>query len=330
MLLWTERPTIELDGDLPVQSRFRDVSDDAVAGARRLLASIREQLTPQLGWLANAIRLRTGGRFQSEMQALAEMAEVSWQEIAAANVSYDLTLAVGCSTVALESGDGPVLARNMDWWPEDLLARSSCLMRTSEGGRFRYAQAGWPGAVGVVTGLSAQGFAIALNAVDGPESRDLAGYPVLLHIRRVLEDAADFAEAVELLRSTRLVTSALFTVVGTENDERVVVERSTRRAELRWGEPGQPLAATNHYRRLFREPEPNSVDELFGSSCTRFDKLVQSFADEHAEDHLPDDRLLYALTDPDVILGITAQHVVARPRLSSIRLFVPTRFVQSA
>ena len=150
----------------------------------------------------------------------------------------------------------------MDWWPEDVLARASCVVRFERQGEMQFCTAGWPGAVGVVTGLSARGFAVALNAVMGPERFSRIGYPVLLHLRRVVEDARDFADALRMLARQRLIAPALFTLVGTANDERVVIERSPRRHALRWAEGDAPLVATNDYRTLFR-PTTSSVNILY-------------------------------------------------------------------
>ena len=43
-----------------------------------------------------------------------------------------------------------------------------------------------------------------------------------------------------------------------------------------------------------------------------------------------DARLLYILSEPDIIQNITAQHVVMRPRSGQIRLFVPRRLLPAA
>src|SRR5262249_37922713 len=144
------------------------------------------------------------------------------RDVVLANISYDLVLsAFGCSTVALPTPSGPVVARNMDWWPEDLLAQASYLVRYHRNGVLQYANAGWPGAIGVGTGLSGRGFALVLNAVSGTEGVRKTGYPVLLHLRRVLEDARDFDEALRLLTEQRLAAPALLTLVGRENEQRV-------------------------------------------------------------------------------------------------------------
>lgn len=73
--------------------------------------------------ISDVARIRTAGRYHSEVYALAKILNTTWRNIMLANISYDLTLAkIGCSTVVLPSPTGPIIGRNMDWWPEDLLA----------------------------------------------------------------------------------------------------------------------------------------------------------------------------------------------------------------
>jgi hypothetical protein len=275
------------------------------------------------------VRLRTWNRFQREAVGLARVGGHNWREIVLANISYDLILArFGCSTVALPTPSGPVVARNMDFWPEDMLARASYLIRLVRHGQFAFANAGWPGAIGVVTGLSARGFAVVLNAVTGPERFRSTGYPVLLHLRRVLEDARDFSHALERLSRQTLAASALITLVGTRNDERVVIERTPTRHALRWPHGDEPLITTNDYR-LLPARQMYSGAELYETACARYDVLCRFFAGHCADQQVDDNALLYILSDPGVIQDITAQHVIVRPAQNTIRLLVPRRFVQS-
>ncbi|HEX6983894.1 MAG TPA: C45 family autoproteolytic acyltransferase/hydrolase, partial [Planctomycetaceae bacterium] len=243
-----------------------------------------------------------------------------------ANLSYDLVIAsLGCSTVALATADGPVLARNMDWAPERPLARASVRIDLVRAGRTVHRTANWPGGIGVVTGLSGHGFAVALNAVFHPAGPDRLGYPVLLFLRRLLDEATGFDDALRRLRTQRLTTAGLFTLVGRENSQRVVVERSPRQAVLRWAEGEAPLVATNHYQAMSVERGPLAFG-LTGTSadrCAALGDLVRGAAGGHVGDA----RLLFALTDPAVIQSITAQHVVARPYAGELRLYVPRRFV---
>ncbi len=324
---WVECPSIDLNLKTPHTDRYRDVPHDAIERGSRLLRAVMAEMPWGARFLADVVRVKTRNRFHAEASAFAKILGVSWREIVVANISYDLVLSMfHCSTIALPTPDGPVLARNMDWWPEDILAQTSYLVRCHNGGDLGYAIAGWPGAIGAVTGMAGRGFAVALNAVQCPDGLDKTGYPVLLHIRRVLEDAADFSSAVRMLSDERLVAPGLLTVVGIDNDERAVIERTPKRCAIRRAVANQPLVTTNHYRLLETAPKQQSgaIDE---TTCGRYDSLTSLCKDHDASEPINDERLLYMLTEPSVIQEITAQHVIMRPRSKRIRMFVPRRLI---
>ncbi len=213
------------------------------------------------------------------------------------------------------------MARNLDWDFERLLARGSYLTRYLEAGKLKYAAAGWAGCVGVVTGLSGSGFALALNYVMSPEKVNLGkGYPVLLFLRRVLEDAKSFDEAVEMISTEILTASGLITVVGTDNSQRVCVERSPTTSAQRWGTPGNPLCATNNYIDLF---EGQSFDGFFDN---RWQGLTDLTSKMDGSGEIGDEEILSILANSRVIQSNTAQHVIARPYEQSMRVWIPSKF----
>ncbi len=321
MLPWVECPSLTLNLDLPPEQRIAEASDDLIKRSKKLLAAVQAEISGGQRWLADAVHLRTAYRFLAETKANAQRVGVDWRDLTLANLSYELVVGMfACSTIALATAAGPVLARNMDFWPEKWLARASTLMQFTRGGELAFVNAGWPGAIGVVSGMSAKGFAVVLNAVGG--GSDKLGYPVLLHLRRVLEDAKSFDAAVDWLASERLTAGALFTVVGTQNCQRVVVERKPSAFVLRRPITDEPLVATNDYR-LLNASEHGSIEMLLQTSCSRFDSLCQLFAKHRAADEIRDSELLYALTDPRVRQTITAQHMIFRPREMLSRLFAP-------
>lgn len=326
MVLWLERPTIPIDLKCPVERRFEGVPPEAITLSRRLLDAVLREIPANVRPLADLARLRTMNRFHDEAVSLARLIGVDWRDVMLANLSYDLILAhFGCSTIALATPDGPVVARNMDWWPEEILAQASFLIRYTEGDTFRFANAGWPGAIGVVTGLSGRGFAVVLNAVLSPEGVNQAGYPVLLYLRRVLEDARNFDDALRMLTGQKLTAPALITLVGSLNEQRVVIERTPTRHALRRPAGDEPLITTNDYRALSR-PEADERAEIYRTTCSRFDALGRFFAGHRPDQEVKDAALLYMLSDPAVIQGITAQHMILRPRQGEVRLFIPRRF----
>ncbi len=326
-LPWVECPTATIDLAIPAVNRFRGLPSVLVDQSRMLLGEIMSQVPPGFDFVGDLIRVRTAGRYHAEFRALAELVGADWRKVAIANVSYDLTIMqLGCSTIALPTPDGPVVARNMDWFPERALAQASCLVHYRSNERAAFTNAGWPGFTGVVTGQSANGFAVIINAVMGPEPHCKTGYPVMLLMRRVLEEARGFEDALKMLRDTKLIAPVLFTLVGTENDERVVIERSPRRHALRWPKSGEALVTTNDYRMLEKPHATANSLEIYQTTCQRHQFLTEHFAGR--ESFSPtDEELLFLLSDENVAQSITAQHVILRPRQGSVRLFVPTHLL---
>src|SRR5262249_47146774 len=310
---WVERPTVTIDLNRVRRGEPPDLPPEVIAASQALLGEVMATVPKKARLLAYLLAIRTGNRFGPEFKAAARLIHGDPRDIALANLSYDLVVgALGCSTVVLPTPDGPVIARNMDWWPEGPLAKASYVIRCMEGEAWNFSSAGFPGAVGVVSGLSSRGFAVILNAVTSPDPVCKTGYPVLLHLRRVMEDAANFADALAMLSKQKLTTSALFTLAGTPNEERVVIERAPRRHALGWGKPGEPLITTNDYR-LLDQPAGSDTWDLQQTSCSRYARLTHLATRPRPAGPYADDELLYWLTDDEVRQEITAQHVLIRP-----------------
>ena len=321
---WVERPTVTIDLARARRGEPLDLPPEAVAASKALLGEVMTMIPSKARILAYFLALRTGNRFGREFKAAARLINADPRDIALANLSYDLVIgSLGCSTVVVPTPDGPVVARNMDWWPEGPLAKASYVVRCVEGDAWKFSSGGFPGAVGVVTGLSSRGFAVILNAVTTTDPVCKTGYPVLLHLRRVMEDAADFADALAMLSRQKLTTPGLFTLVGTKNEERVVVERAPKRHALRWGRPGEALITTNNYHLLDVPPAARDDWELTRTSCGRFGRLCDLISRTTVGKPVADDELLYWLSDDEVRQEITAQHVLIRPAIGEMKLFVP-------
>lgn len=224
-------------------------------------------------------------------------------DLLAANLCYDLLMglnAMGCSTLALTGADGPILARNMDWFPAEKIAKASCLVSENYG-----VNAGFVGMLGTVTGMSKRGFCVCLNAAFG--GSDTGGYPMLLFLRHVLDTATDFREALAIVTDEHLMSGGIITLVGSRNDDRAVVERTPNKAMVRRARGDEPLLATNHFRKLAR-PEV----------CPRYEYMTQ-----HAGRRAP----IEILTSSSVLQTITAQHVVMCPAMQSAEMFVPSHLL---
>lgn len=322
-MTWTQCDTVDLD--LTQDSLELNIPESLLSNARDLLSETLKDLTGALRIIGDVARLRTAGRFQWEMSQLSKILEVSWRDLMIANISYDLILSLfGCSTIVFATALGPVVARNLDWFPERLLARGTCCLKVRSKTGASFQSAAWPGSTGIVTGLSSRGFAVVLNAVSGPKFHKL-GYPVLLHLRRVIEEAIDFDDALQQLSKTPLTSPCLLTLVGSDNSQRVVIERSPKSHFLRWAEGEQPLITTNHYFGI--ECGATGQGEIYDTTCRRYDALEILSSEFTSKQEVDDKSCLEILTDRDVVQSITAQHVIMRPRQNSMKVYVPSHFL---
>src|SRR5439155_21699618 len=114
------------------------------------------------------------------------------------------------------------------------------------------------------------------------ESTSLAA-PVVLMIRRVLEECRGFAEAVSLLERSRIAADCLLLVTGTRPGEMVVIERTFTRSAIRGPIDGQ-VVVTNEYRTLNGAGRSVDGNRLQETACGRFDRITALLAAERPSD----------------------------------------------
>ena len=80
-MLWVECPTLDVDLDTPIKRRYDDVPREVFAKGKRLLDAVMQQVPPAARLVADAVRFRTGGRFQAEALALAKQVDANWRDV---------------------------------------------------------------------------------------------------------------------------------------------------------------------------------------------------------------------------------------------------------
>lgn len=116
-------------------------------------------------------------------------------------------------------------------------------------GKYPFASVGWPGLVGVVTGVNARGVYVSGNVVRTDDPREDTGEPLPLLLRRVLEEADNLERAVSMLQDAKLRTPAVVLVGDGVQRKAVVVEmapRPTEEGRVTRGEKDRVVWATNH------------------------------------------------------------------------------------
>lgn len=143
-------------------------------------------------------------------------------------------------------------------------------------GRYPFASVGWPGLVGVVTGINARGIFVALNAARTDDPLE-DGAPLPIVLRQVLEEADTLERAVEIIREAKLKSSGVVLVGDGVQRKAVVLEVAARDREDRRATRGEDEAtvwATNHMlEEPFEGDLQNDWIRRYTSSAYRYDRL---------------------------------------------------------
>jgi hypothetical protein len=220
----------------------------------------------------------------------------------------------------------------MDWeFKGDLLRRHTAVFALpSRHGD--YLVVTWPGLFGVLTGLAVGRFSVSVNYITDDRSNIIAapalawravnGYlPVTWAVHETMENSKTFKAAVKHLSEVPLLAPVLFTVVGTDNDERVVIEREPDGAVVRGPDDDGVLAVTNH--RVDEDDEP---DEEMDDSQVRLAFLQDRLARRQPDTPGAALRLLSCDALFQEQGGYKTQHqVVMEPRSGKLSVRVPGR-----
>jgi hypothetical protein len=319
----TDVPALDLDQSRPASERWDCLTPHAEAARRLMDCYLRDlgelrSFAPLIESYADAF---VSADHRAEVASIAQVVGRSENDVLLCNLYYEaFRQLIGCTAFACDGPDGPIHARNLDWWTEDqMLARLTCVVRAEGGesvGPFQLVS--WPGFIGALSGLAPGRFAVTLNAVISDEKPSLAA-PIALLIRQALERCASFDEAVSLLERTPIAADCLLLVTGIRSGEMVVIERTSTRAAVRGPERGF-VAATNDYRSLAGVGDGRIGSRLQETACGRFDRAVELLGARRPANAAAS---LAILRDPAVRMGITVQQMVMVPSTGELVVEIP-------
>ncbi|MCK6587129.1 MAG: C45 family peptidase [Polyangiaceae bacterium] len=197
-------------------------------------------------------------------------------------LSFERSPLIGCTSFALTDGafEGghAVLARSFDFEAGDIFDEGKAVFLIHEDGRIPYASVAWPGLVGVVTGMNAEGLGLVVHGGRAREPR-AEGEPVVHTMREVLGRAKVVDEALAILRDKEPMVSHLVMLVDATGSA-AVAERA----------PGAPLFArrgrgkvplTNHFEGPLEADPANKMVETVTSTRPRrmrLDELLRNLS----------------------------------------------------
>ncbi len=199
---------------------------------------------------ARAFESHIPEEYRAEMDAIAQASGLDPEQVLLAQCFLDLSPVTACSTITLPaaaSADGVGrFGRNLDFPGLGVAARQTVVLIYHPKERYAFAAVGWPGMMGVLSGMNEHGLTLANMEV--PRGMALPrGMPYPLLYRTILERCRTVDEAIALLRRLPRQTANNLMLMDAAG-HRAVAEITPEQVVVRRGEPGSALLSTNHQR----------------------------------------------------------------------------------
>lgn len=241
-----------------------------VAGPSKRLLNFPEELlnsmaTPAVTKLLKPQLLKTSQKlyenfpasYRAEAEAILKHSGIDRDTFIFGNTVFDqkhlLMSLFGCSAVIVEkersSTGQTIFARNMDYFGLGYLQQYTLITIYQQPGKKAFASIGYPGTIGVISGINDAGLAIAsLETTGAPKEAgpafDPEGVPFLLNYRRILEECSTVEEAYQMLSSMKRTTSQHLAVC--DKNGGAILEYTPSKVVKRMSDHGT-CRCTNHF-----------------------------------------------------------------------------------
>ncbi|HEY5933740.1 MAG TPA: C45 family autoproteolytic acyltransferase/hydrolase [Kofleriaceae bacterium] len=130
-------------------------------------------------------------------------------------------------------------------------------------GKIAWAGVGWPGNLGVVTGVNAHGIAVMVNPARTSDVRPTRTARPTMHLARaILEQAKTLDAAIKLVESTSTLGAAQFVIVDGTSGSWVVVERTPSKAVVERNPKSPALGDVLTTHTLSDDPENDRAKRM--------------------------------------------------------------------
>ena len=187
---------------------------------------------------------------RAEIAALATQSGMDEREAVLAQCFLDLSPMSACSTITLPASAAPDhiarFGRNLDFISLNVADKYSTVFVYHPAGRYQFVSIGWPGMIGVLSGMNEHGLALA-NMEVARNPRLPGAMPYTLLYRTVLERCKTVNEAIDLIQNTPRQTANNLMLMDATGD-RAVIEITPDAVAVRRTQPTEALISTNHQR----------------------------------------------------------------------------------
>lgn len=186
---------------------------------------------------------------------------------------------VGCSSFAVwgtQSADSSLLiGRNFDFYVGDAFAENKQVAFYAPEKGYKFASVGWPGMIGVLSGMNEAGLTVTINAAKSAVPTGSAT-PISILTREILQYASTIEEAFAIAQKRKTFVSESILIGSAKDGKAAIIEKSPEKTVLFTGKEPDRLICTNHYQsEAFSEDERNLENIRTSDSPYRFARLEE-------------------------------------------------------
>ena len=226
---------------------------------------------PFIAFAANTLMSRAPKDQVTELKTLIKAAKLESADLTVGNGLIELRRMGGCSSFVVmpkKSTTGKLLfGRNFDFPAFGVLDKYHCVFVVKPKGKHAFVSIGYPGLVGVISGINEHGLAVATldvyRAGDGSPYFNIKGSPLAMTYRRVLEECKTVEEAQKVLEDAPRTTYMNLVVCDAKTAR--TFELTPKQVGARKPED-MVLSCTNHFRM-----EGITANE----KCWRYERLTK-------------------------------------------------------
>ena len=186
---------------------------------------------------------------------------------------------VGCSSFATwgtQSADSSLLiGRNFDFYVGDAFAENKQVAFYTPDQGYKFASVGWPGMIGVLSGMNETGLTVTINAAKSAVPTGSAT-PISILTREILQYASTIDEAFAIAKKRKTFVSESILIGSSKDGKAAIIEKSPEKTVLFKGKEANRLICTNHYQsEEFSKDERNMENIRTSDSPYRFARLEE-------------------------------------------------------
>ena len=186
---------------------------------------------------------------------------------------------VGCSSFATwgtQSADSSLLiGRNFDFYVGDAFAENKQVAFYTPDQGYKFASVGWPGMIGVLSGMNETGLTVTINAAKSAVPTGSAT-PISILTREILQYASTIDEAFAIAQKRKTFVSESILIGSSKDGKAAIIEKSPEKTVLFKGKESDRLISTNHYQsEEFSKDERNMENIRTSDSPYRFARLKE-------------------------------------------------------